>query len=194
MSLFRILAFSVALFLTGSGAGAATQIIAGGQLVGASDVDVAGELFDVAFVDGTCIALFSGCDEPGDFSITSEALAIAAAQALLDQVLLTPQFDNTPQNTFGCTSTSLCQVTTPWGLTASTNFALITRANNSLAEELDNVSSGIILAITTDTSGDTGEVYAMWSPVPEPTAGLLVAAGLAGLAAVGRRRGKDLDS
>jgi hypothetical protein len=59
-----------------------------GQLIGASDVSVLGTRYDVSFVEGTCAAVFSGCDEPSDLSFTDEDSGIAAAQALLDQVFL----------------------------------------------------------------------------------------------------------
>ncbi len=36
-------------------ANAATLNVVGGQLLGASNVDVGGSLYDVAFQDGTCI-------------------------------------------------------------------------------------------------------------------------------------------
>ena len=48
-------------------ASAATLNVVGGQLMGASGVDVGGILYDVEFLDGTCIDLFSGCDESADF-------------------------------------------------------------------------------------------------------------------------------
>ena len=60
-----------------------------GQLTGAQNVDL-GSLgfFNVEFVDGTCIALFDGCNQVADFDFTNEADALLAAQALLDQVLV----------------------------------------------------------------------------------------------------------
>ena len=36
-------------------------------LMGATDVQVGGTLYDVVFVDGTCIELFDGCDDLTDF-------------------------------------------------------------------------------------------------------------------------------
>ena len=43
--------------------------IRNGELFGASDVNVNGTLYDVAFQDGTCIDLYNGCDEKHRFSI-----------------------------------------------------------------------------------------------------------------------------
>ena len=39
-----------------------------GKVVGATGVDVDGVLYDVKFDQGTCIALFSNCDDPTDFA------------------------------------------------------------------------------------------------------------------------------
>ena len=61
---------------------------ASGILIGATGVTVGGTLYDVVFVDTTCIAAFSGCDSNTDFTFTTESAAISAAQALLDQVFL----------------------------------------------------------------------------------------------------------
>ncbi|MBW2667882.1 MAG: hypothetical protein JRE13_16465, partial [Deltaproteobacteria bacterium] len=77
----------------------------GGQLFGAFDVNVGGTLYDVEFVAGTCIALFDGCDDVSDFTFQTEAAAITASQALLDQVLLDSiegNFDSQPNLTNGC--------------------------------------------------------------------------------------------
>jgi hypothetical protein len=76
LSLATLLALAVCL---ASAANAAMLNIVGGQLIGASNVDVGGGLYDVVFTDGTCIALFSGCDSNSDFAFTTEAAGLAAA-------------------------------------------------------------------------------------------------------------------
>jgi hypothetical protein len=78
------------------------QIDGNGVPLGALGIDVAGTLYDVTFVDGTCAALFDGCDDAADFDFTTGAAARAAAQALLDQVFVN-QFDTQVNLTFGCT-------------------------------------------------------------------------------------------
>ena len=77
-----------ALFLSAAGANAATLNVVDGILYGASDVDVLGQLYDVEFLDGTCIALFSGCDSTSDFAFTTLTGARTAAGALLSQVFV----------------------------------------------------------------------------------------------------------
>jgi hypothetical protein len=101
-----------------STANAATLLVNGsGILTGATDVNVGGTLYDVEFVDGTCVALFDGCDSANDFDFSTEADALAASQALLDQVFVNTaqgSFDSDPSLTFGCSST--CFASTPFGL------------------------------------------------------------------------------
>ena len=45
---------------------AATKIIVGDQLTGANGVNVNGSLYNVRFADGTCVAIFDGCDSVSD--------------------------------------------------------------------------------------------------------------------------------
>jgi len=87
-------------------AAAAVLLVNGsGQLTGATGVDVGGTLYDVTFVDGTCAALFDGCNEISDFDFSDQATAEAAGQALFDQVFidgLPGNFDSNSGLTFGC--------------------------------------------------------------------------------------------
>jgi hypothetical protein len=90
-----------------SSADAATLLVNGsGLLTGATGVDVGGTLYDVEFVEGSCVALFDGCDAVTDFDFTTAADVLAASQALLDQVFLDVSgqgtFDTRPSLTFGC--------------------------------------------------------------------------------------------
>ena len=108
-------------FLLACAASAATLIVNdSGILTGATGVNVGGTLYDVTFVDGTCIALFEGCDSVNDFDFTTEADAVAASQALLDQIFLDAaqgEFDSDPGLTSGCVNTTfgVCEVWTPFG-------------------------------------------------------------------------------
>ena len=56
----RKLVLAAVLVLMAGGAQAATLNVVGGQLMGASGVLVDGSLYDVQFLDGTCIDLYSG--------------------------------------------------------------------------------------------------------------------------------------
>ena len=61
----------------------ADPILVGGQLTGFTDVDVNGTLYDVDFSDGTCVALFDGCDEAGDFTFQNFVDATAASSGVV---------------------------------------------------------------------------------------------------------------
>jgi hypothetical protein len=176
---------------------AASLNVVGGQLLGASDVIVDGSLYDVEFLGGTCIALFNGCDDVSDFMFQSQAAAISASQALLDQVFLdgaSGNFDSLPQLSLGCSDSSVCHVLTPHGFTVSNpgiidtsdvrNLASLTPDNDTILMK-DNVA-------TLDLATSTNFTYAVWSrPVPEPSTALLMGFGLTGLSWAGRRRNRS---
>jgi len=48
-----------------------TLIVNGGQLEGATGVDVGGTLYDVEFLDGTCVTLYMGCDSVDGFHLSN---------------------------------------------------------------------------------------------------------------------------
>jgi len=185
------LALVSALLLVGLAANAATlNIDGGGQLLGASNVDVDGVLYDVEFLDGTCVSLFSGCDDAEDFTFSSTPEANLASQALLDQVLLDSglgPFDTDPSLVNGCEDPTQCEIRTLYGPIFPANGDL----SLSLAFNGDTVSGDFQVAITStdaDSSLEDFAVYARWSPVPEPGTGVLIGLGLAALSA---SRGRD---
>jgi hypothetical protein len=95
-------------------ASAATLITDGsGQLTGATGVLIFGTSYDIEFVDGTCAALFDGCDSRSNFTWDA-GNGSAPTQALLDQVFI-GAFDTDYTLTFGCESNSFgfCQVLIP---------------------------------------------------------------------------------
>ena len=98
--------FCVVTLSSTSATGAVLLVNGSGLLTGATGVNVGGTLYDVEFVDGTCIAVFDGCDDGSDFALRTLSEAEAASQALLDQVFLDVpglgMFDSTPSLTYGC--------------------------------------------------------------------------------------------
>ncbi|MEM1188287.1 MAG: hypothetical protein AAGI72_07160 [Pseudomonadota bacterium] len=184
------------------------------DLFGATGVEVEGRLFDVEFVDGTCFALFSRCDEAEDFAFSSEASALAAAQALLDTVLIenlnTPSlldnFDRFPSQTNGIGSIPLGNLLIPYAVNGSmVDLAFAGNTNPDFEGMRGPVPGGIIgpdfLGVTTLSIGhDTGrdanqsfQAFAVFTPsavatVPVPGSAPSLILGLLGLSAVRRLR------
>ena len=193
------------------GAQAATLNVVGGQLMGASGVLVDGNLYDVQFLDGTCIDLYNGCDEDSDFTFQTEASAVLASQALLDQVFLDDPitqssfflaFDIRPELTNGCTDDYACSARTPWSSPGSAHptYVYFSKALNTKPGICGFGCEGDqVVNFDGELPGEeyylysTNNVYAVWSVsiVPEPSTALLMGLGLTGLAAKGRRRNRS---
>ena len=105
----RMFILSAVLFFVAGSAQAATLDIQGGQLFGATGVDVAGTLYDVQFIDGTCAALYIGCELSNPGSFGDQTFALLASQALDTQVFIDSglgNFDSDPQLTNGCNASA----------------------------------------------------------------------------------------
>jgi hypothetical protein len=185
----RKFVLAVGLVLMASGAQAATLNVVGGQLMGASGVDVGGDFYDVEFVRGSCIDLFNGCNEDADFVFNSGAHAALASQALLDQVLIDSAlglFDTQPKEVAAGRCPFLngnglfaCRRATPFSQTTFTPDVHISEAYNYVSNQSDNVFGDVKSVFDTNVS------WAVWSPaapIPEPNTALLLGIGLASLA------------
>ncbi|MGC3940966.1 VPLPA-CTERM sorting domain-containing protein [Roseobacter sp. EG26] len=191
---FKAFAFAtalVALTATSSLAATVKLNVVGGQLLGARNVDVDGTLYDVKFVDGTCVEIFDGCDSVSDFAFQTFELATTAAISLSKTVFIDGplgNFDSAPELTNGIEATKLSFIHIPFGLpSASRNESAETRvfANRDVA---DNFWLGLPL-IDFDLTNNNGSTFARFTPsritaVPLPAGGLLLIAGLFGLGAV----------
>ena len=169
-------AFAVALNVTPSG-----------QLIGAYDVDVGGLLYDVEFVDDSCVDLFSGCDSDTEFVFDTWGEATVASQALLDQVLLNSAagwFNMDPELTFGCFFDHACLIFTPFSSSFSPSGVSASVAKNWEGGFAPNEVSIAVVQPSSDFLDAGGKVYAVWnrvSAVPEPSTVLLMSISLLGL-------------
>ena len=180
--------FVLGALLVAPQADAVTLDVVGGELVGAFDVDVDGELYNVAFVDGSCEDVFSGCDELSDFFFDSSEAALDS-QALLDQVFLdviAGDFDTEPELTEGCTGESRCEAWTPYDFGG---FGILASKSINRYPDFSEPDIVAVGSASTDLFLTSLSVYAVWSPVPEPSTAMLLAAGLGLLGLRGRPRG-----
>ena len=183
----------------------ATLIVENGALMGATGVNVDGVLYDVQFIDGTCDALYSGCDSISDFPFSNHSndgtLLRIAMTALFEQVLIDSplgNFDSSPALTNGCNVLGGCQINTPLFPSSSTEFIASFGAVNTTAldqgqvQSLDHITAGSATYNSVHQFPEFDQnVFAVWNQsavVPVPAAIWLFGSGLLGLIGVARSK------
>jgi len=171
---------------------AATLLVSGFTLTGATGVNVNGTLYDVSLVDGACSVVFTGCDSNLDFAFTNVTDATAAAQALLDQVFvdgLDGPFDTTPFLTNGCADPIICTAWIPYNV-AGIDVSLMTATNTN---GVDFLQAGIADP-SADTSQSSQLVWARFTlsattpGIPEPGSWAMMLLGFGAIGALMRYR------
>jgi hypothetical protein len=166
---------------------AAIHVFEWNVLVGADDVLVGvgydRHLYDVRFIDGTCVAIFSGCDAESDFAAGGSPGRAYGFAVALRQVLY-------PAGAFngivaGCPDQRYCSVYIPYSVDSMAQVLGYRATVSGLSRETWSAAS--------DTSEIRYEVYALWTSVgtvPEPRAHQLLIAGVLLLAALIHRRAR----
>ena len=180
---------------------AVTLNVVGGELLGATNVSVGGSLYDVSFVDGTCVDIFNGCDSSSDFTFNLQSQALAASQALLDQVFIDGvdgDFNSDATLTAGIEYAFDPAGTEAWAY-IYTNYEVGGSILRGAYAYFDNFliydSTNIYQTTpTNDNSTIANQTWAVWSnasspsAVPVPAAVWLFGSGLIGLIGVARRK------
>lgn len=186
--LISIFALFFWLLTTSSQAAVVLQVNLAGQVTGATGVIVDGNTYNVAFEDGTCPSLFTGCDSTSDFVFTTLSSAYSASVALLELVFIDvtggPAFDSDPSLTFGCSSANMCHILTPYD-SDGWIYDHVYASNYSTYFYVDSPTPASFYTTNRSFTDEPTWVFAVWSPVtvaaiPEPPG--LALLGLAGIA------------
>lgn len=138
----RCLAVMLTFLCMGAGNANASIILlfnGDGKLVGANDIILANELYDVRFADGKCADVYRTCS---GFLFDTFDAAVDASRALRDQVLIDGplgQIDTHPELTYGCRGTYSCAIFSPYDDGAGPASAIVA-INSKFVEYADQIA------------------------------------------------------
>ena len=161
-------------------ANSATLVKDESGLIGAKNVDVDGELYNVDFLRGSCIDLFENCMQ---FTFTDANKAWAASNALEEQVFIGALDNNPDILTWYPGGAPQTKVYTPFELTDEGEVAIAIFKNSYLPNDDE------VYLSTRDVNIQL--VYASWaevSQVPIPAAAWLFSTALLGLIGIKRKK------
>jgi hypothetical protein len=155
---------------------------ADGQL-GIDGILYDGQLYNVSIEQGECNTLFAPCDGSTEFTFSTSGTASGAAGALGSAVVGLVAAD--PSSDFATDIKNLTDLLTPFMVQShpAGNVVLTEDASTT-----DFWSSADVASVF--LGGNSIVDYAVWTAVPEPASASLLAAGIAGVAAMSRRRKK----
>ena len=145
-------------------------VVNNGILMGARGVNVEGTLYDVDFVDGTCLTAYGLCDPA---HLPFNGTASFAAQALLDQVFVNADFpfDWDASLTFGCTGiggpAGQCFIYTPYAFDPFGRLFAIVAINYGCFPAFCPLGLPDVLELE-PSDRNARQIWAKWTPVPEP--------------------------
>jgi len=149
-----------------------------GQL-GIDGILYEGQLYDVSIEQGGCNTLFPLCDSSTEFTFSTLGAALGAADNLGNAIVGLVAAD--PTSPFANAISDLTDLLTPF--VAFPNSVRVADASTGDAWSSANV-------ISFNAVNNVVADYAVWAAVPEPASASLLAAGVAGVAAMSRRRKK----
>ena len=172
-----------------------------GQLIGATEVLVGQDYYDVDFVDGTAWDLFyDEGSQKFEFEFTTLTEARLAAEALMQLVFVDDEnmLDSNPTLTNGIEYEHYGYISTPYTARSDDNYTYLLDTMNAYNwdDEEGDATRFLTITVDTDTSYYKTLVYAIWTPsttpshTPEPSTILLVGSGLLGLAGLNRKKYK----
>ncbi|MEM7740110.1 MAG: hypothetical protein AAF225_04855 [Pseudomonadota bacterium] len=168
------LLFAFVYFFNGS-AFAADIIKDGTTIIGIDGLVIGSTIYNVDFLDGTCLDLFDGCNDDDDFFFQEEDEAEDAAQSIVD--ILAGQ---EPEDVSGCIFTGNCQIRVyfdPTGVTVDRFNAVIRDPNAGLVALVTRGGSDAGISYDTGALGsginETTAVFEEVGQIPLPAAGLL---------------------